>query len=272
MPLVGARGIFKPRLCELPLSVLTACDGPYDDRTSHDGRFLYAYRGRDPRHRDNEALRDGQARGDLVPARGAGHAQPEHRHRGRGPGRAGGRARSLRRRLRGARLRDDGPPRGHDDLGDPGLPAPARHHRRGRRPADAALPRARGAPRHRARARREPRRAQGAPRRDPAHHRRLVGQADGDPGRGGRAGRRRSGVPAPGERGRAPRDAGDGGGGRWRRRRDGRLPGREAPARLQARQGHLPPRPRRDSSPRDRAPPCDPRRTSSSSTTPSRLQ
>ena len=58
---------------------------------------------------------------------------------GRGPGRAGGRARSLRRRLRGARLRDDGPPRGHDDLGDPGLSAPARHHRRGRRPADGSV-------------------------------------------------------------------------------------------------------------------------------------
>ena len=211
-------------------------------------------RGADP---EPEALRDGQARGHLPPARGAGHAEPEHRHRGRGPGRAGGRARSVRRRLRGARLRDDGSSRGHDDLGDPGLPAPTRHHRRGRRPADAALPRARGAPRHRARARREPRGAQGAPRRGPAHHRRLVGQADGDRGRGGRAGRRRSGVPAPGERGRAPRDAGDGGGGRWRRRRDGCLPGREAPARLQARQGHLPPRPRRDSGPQDRAPPCD---------------
>ena len=57
VPLVGPQGIFKPRLCELPLSVLTACNGPYDDRTSHDGRFLYAYRGRDPRHRDNEGLR-----------------------------------------------------------------------------------------------------------------------------------------------------------------------------------------------------------------------
>ena len=57
VPLVGPQGIFKPRLCELPLSVLTACNGPYDDRTSHDGRFLYAYRGRDPKHRDNEGLR-----------------------------------------------------------------------------------------------------------------------------------------------------------------------------------------------------------------------
>ena len=83
------------------------------------------------------------------------------------------------------------------------------------------------------------------------------GKPMGIPWRGGRAGRRRRGVPAPCERGRAPRDAGDRGGGRRRRRRDGCLPGRQAPARLPARQGHLPPRPRRDSSPRDRTPPCD---------------
>ena len=56
------------------------------------------------------------------PPRGTGHPEPEHRHRGRGPGGARGRARSLRRRLRGARLRDDRPPRGHDDLGHPGVP------------------------------------------------------------------------------------------------------------------------------------------------------
>ena len=49
VPLVGPQGIFKPRLCELPLSVLMACNGPYDDRTSHDGRFLYAYRGPGPK-------------------------------------------------------------------------------------------------------------------------------------------------------------------------------------------------------------------------------
>lgn len=38
--LVGPRGIFEPRLCELPLSVLAGCNGPYNDRTIHAGRFL----------------------------------------------------------------------------------------------------------------------------------------------------------------------------------------------------------------------------------------
>ena len=52
------QGIFKPRACELPLSVRTAVDGPYDDRAGSDGRFLYAYRGRDPMHRDNVGLRE----------------------------------------------------------------------------------------------------------------------------------------------------------------------------------------------------------------------
>ena len=58
VPLVSMQGIFKPRACELPLSVRTAVDGPYDDRAGSDGRFLYAYRGRDPMHRDNVGLRE----------------------------------------------------------------------------------------------------------------------------------------------------------------------------------------------------------------------
>ena len=32
VPLVSMQGIFKPRACELPLSIRTAVDGPYDDR------------------------------------------------------------------------------------------------------------------------------------------------------------------------------------------------------------------------------------------------
>ena len=51
-------GIFKPRVCELPLSIRTAVDGPYDDRASGGGRFLYAYRGADPSHPDNAGLRE----------------------------------------------------------------------------------------------------------------------------------------------------------------------------------------------------------------------
>ena len=58
IPLVSMQGIFKPRVCELPLSVRTAVEGPYDDRASGEGRFLYAYRGTNPAHRDNAGLRE----------------------------------------------------------------------------------------------------------------------------------------------------------------------------------------------------------------------
>lgn len=58
IPLVSMPGIFKPRVCELPLSIRTAVDGPYDDRASGGGRFLYAYRGTDPNHPDNAGLRE----------------------------------------------------------------------------------------------------------------------------------------------------------------------------------------------------------------------
>ena len=58
VPLVSMQGIFKPRVCELPLSIRTAVDGPYDDRAGDEGRFLYAYRGSDPNHRDNAGLRE----------------------------------------------------------------------------------------------------------------------------------------------------------------------------------------------------------------------
>ena len=58
VPLVSMQGIFKPRACELPLSIRTAIDGPYDDRASDEGRFLYAYRGTHPNHPDNVGLRE----------------------------------------------------------------------------------------------------------------------------------------------------------------------------------------------------------------------
>ncbi len=60
--LVSMPGIFQPRACELPLSIRTAVDGPYDDRAGSDGRFLYAYRGTDPAHRDNVGLREAMIR------------------------------------------------------------------------------------------------------------------------------------------------------------------------------------------------------------------
>lgn len=56
VPLVGPQGIFKPQVCELPLSITTIPDGPYPD--AMEGRFLrYSYRGTDVRHPDNVGLR-----------------------------------------------------------------------------------------------------------------------------------------------------------------------------------------------------------------------
>ena len=55
VPLIGPQGIFKPRVCELPLSITTIPGGPYPD--AMEGRFLrYSYRGTDPRHPDNVGL------------------------------------------------------------------------------------------------------------------------------------------------------------------------------------------------------------------------
>lgn len=58
VPLLGPQGIFKPRvLSEVPLSITTAPDGPYDDAFGTDGLLRYRYRGRDPIHPDNRGLR-----------------------------------------------------------------------------------------------------------------------------------------------------------------------------------------------------------------------
>lgn len=56
VPLLGPQGIFKPRLCRLPLSITSIPGGPYDDGFEG-GRLLYAYRGTDPDHPDNAGLR-----------------------------------------------------------------------------------------------------------------------------------------------------------------------------------------------------------------------
>ena len=58
VPLLGPQGIFKPQvLHEVPLSITTAPEGPYDDAFAADGLLRYRYRGRDPNHPDNQALR-----------------------------------------------------------------------------------------------------------------------------------------------------------------------------------------------------------------------
>lgn len=65
VPLISQQGIFKPRLCRLPLSILTSAGGPYADAFASNGLLLYKYRGTDPFHRDNEGLR--QAMKEQVP-------------------------------------------------------------------------------------------------------------------------------------------------------------------------------------------------------------
>jgi len=58
IPLVGASGIWKPAVCELPISITTTVGGPYDDTFDRQaGTLRYAYRGLDPQHRDNRGLR-----------------------------------------------------------------------------------------------------------------------------------------------------------------------------------------------------------------------
>ena len=57
VPLLGPQGIFKPALCELPLSITTSPKSPYADSWTPDGRLQYAYRGTDPAHLDNRGLR-----------------------------------------------------------------------------------------------------------------------------------------------------------------------------------------------------------------------
>jgi hypothetical protein len=48
VPLLSQQGIFKPRLCELPLSIRTSPEGPYSDELRSDGTVRYAYRGTNP--------------------------------------------------------------------------------------------------------------------------------------------------------------------------------------------------------------------------------
>lgn len=58
VPLLSQQGIFKPKLCRLPLSIRTSIKGPYDDRAaSEEGLMLYRYMGEDPDHWQNVGLR-----------------------------------------------------------------------------------------------------------------------------------------------------------------------------------------------------------------------
>ena len=54
---VEPQGIFKPVMMDLPLSITTSPNSPYDDEMGADKLLRYKYRGEDPYHRDNVGLR-----------------------------------------------------------------------------------------------------------------------------------------------------------------------------------------------------------------------
>src|SRR5271157_87206 len=58
IPLVAPRGIFKPQILDLPISITTAPKGPYDDYFGKDNFLTYRYRGNDPNQPDNVRLRN----------------------------------------------------------------------------------------------------------------------------------------------------------------------------------------------------------------------
>ena len=63
VPLQAPQGIFKPRVCRLPLSITTVParedrPRPYDDAIGDDGLLRYRYRGRNANHPDNVGLRE----------------------------------------------------------------------------------------------------------------------------------------------------------------------------------------------------------------------
>ena len=58
IPLLAPQGIFKPQILDMPLSLTTSPNSPYDDTYSTGDGFLhYRYRGDNPNHRDNVGLR-----------------------------------------------------------------------------------------------------------------------------------------------------------------------------------------------------------------------
>lgn len=58
VPLLGPQGIFKPAIIDVPISITTIPNGPYDDGYLSDTLIQYRYRGTDPQHRDNRGLRE----------------------------------------------------------------------------------------------------------------------------------------------------------------------------------------------------------------------
>lgn len=63
VPLVAPQGIFRPAvLPEIPLTITTSPNSPYDDSFADDHRLQYRYRGTDPFHRENVGLREAMRR------------------------------------------------------------------------------------------------------------------------------------------------------------------------------------------------------------------
>ena len=54
--LIGPTGIWIPKGFEIPISITTTSNGPYNDGFSDDGILTYKYRGNNPNHRDNIGL------------------------------------------------------------------------------------------------------------------------------------------------------------------------------------------------------------------------
>jgi putative restriction endonuclease len=57
VPLVSPQGIFKPKIMDLPLTITTTPNSPYQDQYAEGGYLHYKYRGTDPAHPDNVGLR-----------------------------------------------------------------------------------------------------------------------------------------------------------------------------------------------------------------------
>ena len=60
--MLGPQGIFKPAVLDIPISITTIPDGPYDDGYLSDDLMQYRYRGTNPQHLDNRGLREAMRR------------------------------------------------------------------------------------------------------------------------------------------------------------------------------------------------------------------
>lgn len=56
--LLGPSGIWKPQQMELPISITTTFNSPYNDSEEREGLLEYKYRGDNPNHHDNVGLRE----------------------------------------------------------------------------------------------------------------------------------------------------------------------------------------------------------------------